>query len=166
MANRFHGVAKGEPRVLWCRFEIKTEIAVKMERIVRHRRIDMKLHIIPVCLVMIWTLQGSVVAQDWSSWTTSRRYWITSGTNNKDVQYRWRGGTPSGSEECQLQLRDLKRQPNQTTYVSVRIDYQYHNAESTRDVVTIMDVKGENQGETTVPHCTSVDDVQLADIVR
>ena len=122
----------------------------------------MKLHIIPVCLAVMWTLQGSVVAQDWSSWTTSRRYWITSGTNNKDVQYRWRGGTPSGSEECQLQLRDLKRQPNQITYVSVRIDCQYHNAESTRDVVTI----GENQGETTVHHCTSVDDVQLADIVR
>jgi hypothetical protein len=127
----------------------------------------MKLHIIPVCLVVMSTLQGSVVAQDWSSWTTSRRYWITSGTNNKDVQYRWHSGTPSGSEECQLQLRDLKRQPNQTTYVSVRIDYHYHNAASTtRDVVTIMDLKGENQGEMTIYSCTSVDYVQLADIVR
>ena len=65
-----------------------------------------------------------------------------------------------------MQLRDLKRQPSQTTHVSVRIDYQYHNAESTREVVTIMDAKGENQRETTVHHCTSVDDVQLADIVR
>ena len=89
-------------------FEIKEEISVKMERIVRHRRIGMKLHIIPVCLIVMWTLQGSIVAQDWSSWTTSRRHWITSGTNNKDVQYRWRGGTASGSEECQLQLRDLE----------------------------------------------------------
>ena len=127
----------------------------------------MNLRVIPVCLVVIWTLQGSAVAQDWSSWTTSRRYWITSGTNNKDVQYRWRSGTTGGSEECQLQLRDLKRQPSQTTYVSVRIDYQYHNAESTREVVTIpIDVKGENQGGTTVHHCMSVADVQLADIVR
>ena len=126
----------------------------------------MKLRILPVCLLMTLTWQGSVVAQDWSSWTTSRRYWIGSGTNNKDVEYRWRGGAASGSEECQLQLRDLKRQPNQTTNVSVRIDYQHHNAESARDVVTITDVKGENEGETTVPNCTSVDGVQLADIVR
>jgi len=97
---------------------------------------------------------------------TSRRYWITSGNNNKDVQYRWRASTPGGNEECQVQLRDLKRQPHQTTVVSVRIDYQYHDAESTRDVVTITDIKGENQGEATLYHCTSVGDVQLTDIVR
>ncbi len=126
----------------------------------------MRLRIIAVWLAVLGTLQGSAVAQDWSSWTTTHRYWITSGSNNKDVQYRWRAGTPSGSEECQLQLRDLKRQPTQTTFVSVRIDYQYHDAESTRDVVTIMDIKGENQGETIVYHCTSVGGVQLTDIVR
>jgi lipopolysaccharide biosynthesis regulator YciM len=125
----------------------------------------MKLQIIVVCLVVLGTLQGSA-AQDWSSWMTSRRYWITSGNNNKDVQYRWRASTPGGNEECQVQLRDLKRQPNQTTVVSVRIDYQYHDAESTRDVVTITDIKGENQGEATLYHCTSVGDVQLTDIVR
>ena len=126
----------------------------------------MRLQVIAVWLTLLGTLQGSAVAQDWSSWMTSHRYWITSGTNNKDVQYRWRAGTSSGSEECQLQLRDLKRQPNQTTYVSVRIDYQDHGAQSMRDVLTIMDFKSENQGETTVHHCTSVDGVQLADIVR
>ena len=126
----------------------------------------MRLQVIAVWLTLLGTLQGSAVAQDWSSWMTSQRYWITSGTNNKDVQYRWRPGTSSESEECQLQLRDLKRQPNQTTYVSVRIDYQDHGAQSTRDVLTIMDFKGENQGETTVHHCTSVDGVQLTDIVR
>ena len=65
-----------------------------------------------------------------------------------------------------MQLRDLKRQPNHTTFVSVRIDYQYHDAESTRDVVTITDIKDENQGQTTVYHCTSVGAVQLTDIVR
>ena len=143
--NRLHSVAKGEMGVLWCRFRDQNGNLGQNGKVC-HSRIDMKLLIIPFSLVVMWALQGSVVAQDWSSWTTSRRYWITSGTNNKDVQYRWRGGLPSGSEECQLQLRDLKRQPSQTTNVSVRIDYQYHNAESTREVVTIMDVKGENLG--------------------
>jgi hypothetical protein len=126
----------------------------------------MKLRIIIAWLVVLGTVQGSAVAQDWSSWMGARRYWITSGNNNKDVQYRWRASTPGGTEECQVQLQDLKRQPNHTTVVSVRIDYQYHDAESTRDVVTITDVKSENQGETTVPHCTSIGDVQLTDIVR
>jgi hypothetical protein len=126
----------------------------------------MKLQIIAVWLVVLATLQGSAAAQEWSSWTTSRRYWITSHNNNKDVQYRWRASTSSGSDQCQVQLRDLKRQPNQTTVVSVRIDYQYHEAGSTRDVVTITDSQGENPGETTVYHCTSVGDVQLTDIVR
>ena len=65
-----------------------------------------------------------------------------------------------------MQLRDLKWQPNHTTVVSVPTDYQYHDAESTRDVVTITNIQGENQGETTVYHCTSVGEVQLTDIVR
>jgi hypothetical protein len=126
----------------------------------------MKLQIIVVWLVVLGALQGSAAAQDWSSWTTSRRYWITSGNNNKGVQYRWRAGTPGENQECQVQLRDLKRQPSQTTVANVRIDYQYHDAESTRDVVTITDIKGENRGETTLYHCTSVGDVQLTDVVR
>ena len=126
----------------------------------------MKLQIIVVWLVVLGTLQGSVAAQDWSSWMASRRYWITSRNNNNDVQYRWRASTPGENEECRVQLRDLKRQPNQSTFVSVRIDYQYHDAESTRDVVTMTDITGENQEETTLYHCTSVGDVQLTDIVR
>ena len=131
-----------------------------------HKGTSMKVRIVFAWLVVLGTVQGSAVAQDWSSWMGSRRYWITSGNNNKDVQYRWRAGTTAGNQECQVQLQDLKRQPHQTTVVSVRIDYQYHDAESTREVVTITDVTGENQGETTVHNCTSVGDVQLTDIVR
>ena len=131
-----------------------------------HKRTDMKLRMIFVWLVVLGVLQGSAAAQDWSSWMTSRRYWIGSGNNNRDVQYRWRASNPAENEECHVQLRDLKRQPNHTTFVSVRIDYQYHDAESTREVVTITDSKDENQGQTTVYHCTSVGAVQLTDIVR
>jgi hypothetical protein len=125
----------------------------------------MKLRIIFVWLIVLGILQGSVAAQDWSSWTTAHSSWTTL-YNNKDIQYRWRAVTPGGSEQCQLQLRDQKREPNHTTVVNVRIDYQYHEAESTRDVVTIMDVKGENYGETTVHDCVSVGDLHVTDIAR
>jgi len=125
----------------------------------------MKLRISAIWLVVLVTLQGSVAAQEWSSWTTAHSNWTTL-FNNKDVQYRWLTSTSSGSQECQLQLRDLKRQPTQATVVSVHIDYQYHDAESMRDVVTIMDVKGENQGEATVYNCVSVGDVRVTDLVR
>jgi hypothetical protein len=125
----------------------------------------MKLQIIAICLVALGVLQGSVDAQDWSSWTEAHSYRFMLG-KNKDVQYRWRASTPSGGEECQVQLRDTQRQPNQTTVVSVQIDYQYHDAQSTRDVITITDIKGENVGETIVHQCVSVGDVRLTDIVR
>ncbi len=125
----------------------------------------MKLRIIFVCLIVLGIWQGSAAAQDWSAWTTAHSSWTTL-YKNKDVQYRWRADTTSGSEECHLQLRDTKRQPTQTTVVNVRIDYQYHDAESTRDVVTIMDVKGEDYGETTVYHCVSVGDLHVTDIAR
>jgi len=125
----------------------------------------MKLQIIAVCLVVLGVLQGSVDAQDWSSWSEAQSNWFMLG-KHKDVQYRWRASTPSGGEECQVQLRDTQRQPNQTTVVSVQIDYQYHDAQSTRDVVTIADIKGENAGEATVHQCMSVGDVRLTDIVR
>ena len=117
----------------------------------------MKLQIIAVCLVVLGVLQGSVDAQD-SNWFMLGK--------NKDVQYRWRASSPSGGEECQVQLRDTQRQPNQTTVVSVQIDYQYHDAQSMRDVVTIADIEGENAGEATVHQCTSVGDVRLTDFVR
>ena len=125
----------------------------------------MKLQIIAVCLVVLGVLQGSVDAQDWSSWTEAHSSRFMLG-KNKDVQYRWRASTPSGGEECQVQLRDTQRQPNQTTVVSVQIDYQYHDAQSTRYVVTIADIKGENAGEATVHPCMSIGDVRLTDIVR
>jgi hypothetical protein len=123
----------------------------------------MKIQSIGIWLLVLGSMQGSMVAQDWSSWTTAHSNWFMLG-KNKDVQYRWRASSPS--EECQVQLRDALRQPNQTTVVGVSIDYQYHAAESTRDVVTIMDIKGENQGETTVHHCLSVGDVHVTDMVR
>ena len=125
----------------------------------------MKLQIIAVCLVVLGVLPSSVDAQDWSSWTEAHSNWFMLG-KHKDVQYRWRAGTPSGAEECQVQLRDALGQPNQTTVVSVQINYQSHDAESTRDVVTIKDIKGENVGETTVHQCVSVGEVRLTDIVR
>jgi hypothetical protein len=125
----------------------------------------MKLQIIAVCLVVVGVVQGSLDAQDWSSWTEAHSNWFMLG-KNKDVQYRWRASTPSGGEECQVQLRDTQRQPNQTTVVSVQIDYQYHDAQSTREVVTIADIEGENAGEATVHQCVSVGNVRLTDIVR
>ena len=130
-----------------------------------YKRTYMKLPIIAVWIVVLVTLQGSVSAQNWSSWTTAYSNWFMLG-KNKDVQYRWRAGTPNGGEECPVQLRDALRHPNQATVVSVEIDYQYHDAQSMRDVITIMDVKGENVGEATVHHCVSVGNVRLTDIVR
>jgi len=97
----------------------------------------MKLRIIAASLVVFGTLQGPVAAQDWSSWIT---------TNNHDLQYRWLGSAPGGSATCQLQVRDQKRKAD--TVVSLRIDYKFDDvAQSTRDVVTITEFKGESLGE-------------------
>jgi len=116
----------------------------------------MKLQIIAVWWVVLGFLQGPVAAQDWSTWITS---------NNHDVQYRWLGSTPGGSPTCQLQLRDLKR--NIDTVVGVRIDYKYGDAaDSTRDLVTITDFKGEGLGERTVYRCVSVGDLHVTGLVR
>ena len=141
-------------------------LMAKLRWVPAHERTGMKLQIIGVLFAVLGTLQGSVAAQDWSSWKTARSSWFMLGNNAKDVQYRWWASTPSGGEECHVQLRDSMRQPNQTTVVSVRIDYQYHEAQSTRDVVTIMDIKGEHYGETTVHQCVSVGDLRVTDIVR
>ena len=116
----------------------------------------MKVQIIAAWLVVLGVLQGSVAAQDWSSWITS---------NNHDVQYRWLGSTARESAKCQLQLRDLKR--NVDTVVSIRIDYKFNDAaQSTRDVITITEAKDESMGERTVDHCVSVDDLHVNDVVR
>jgi hypothetical protein len=115
----------------------------------------MKLRVAAVCLVMAWMLQGTVVGQEWSSWISS----------NHDVQYRWLAGTPGGGATCQLQLRDTQRKIE--TIVSVRVDYKYeNNDESTREVVTIMNLAGEYLGERTIYHCASVGDLHVTDIVR
>jgi hypothetical protein len=116
----------------------------------------MKLRIIAASLVVFGTLQGPVAAQDWSSWIT---------TNNHDLQYRWLGSAPGGSATCQLQVRDQKRKAD--TVVSLRIDYKFDDvAQSTRDVVTITEFKGESLGERTVYHCVSVDKLHVNEVVR
>ena len=116
----------------------------------------MNFQIIAVWLVAVGTLQGQVAAQDWSSWTTS---------NDQDLQYRWLGSAPDGSATCQLQVRDLKRKAD--TVVSLRIDYKFNDvAQSTRDMVTITEFKGESLGERTLYHCTSVNSLHVNDVVR
>ncbi len=115
----------------------------------------MTIRLIVISMALFGTFPLS--AQDWSSWTTS---------NNRDFEYRWLGSAPSTSGECSLQLRDLKRKPNETTFVSVAVDYQSQQAESTRDVITIMDSKDEEQGPLIVRPCASVGGVRVNDIVR
>jgi len=116
----------------------------------------MKSQIIAVCLVVFGTLPGRVAAQDWSSWITS---------NNHDLQCRWLGSSPGGSPTCQLQVRDLKL--NVESVVSMRVDYKFDDAaQSTREVVTITEFKGESLGESTVDHCVSVDDLHVNGFVR
>jgi hypothetical protein len=109
-------------------------------------------------LIVAWMLLFGTVqlnAQDWSSWAA---------TNNRDFQYRWLASANSG--ECQLQLHDLKRQPNETTVVSVLVDYKSGQAESMRDVITIMGSSDENQGPLIVSPCASVGGVHVNDMVR
>ena len=118
-------------------------------------RTDMKIRRILVWMLLLGTVQLS--AQDWSSWAA---------TNNRDVQYRWLGSASNNSGACYLQLHDLKRQPNETTTVSVLIDYQAGQAESTRDAVTIMGSNDEDQGPLIVRPCASVGNVHVNDIVR
>jgi len=125
----------------------------------------MKLQIAAVCIMVLGILQGSAAAQDWSSWTTAHSSWTTL-YKNKDLQYRWRASTTGAGEECELQLRDVKRQPSHTTVANIRIDYKYRDAESARDVVTIMGVQGEDYAVTSVHDCVSVDDIQVTDIAR
>ena len=116
----------------------------------------MNFQIMAVWLFVVGTLQGPVTAQDWSSWIT---------TNNHDLQYRWLGSAPGGSATCQLQVRDQKRKAD--TVVSLRIDYKFDDvAQSTRDVVTITEFKGESLGERTVYHCVSVDKLHVNEVVR
>ena len=115
----------------------------------------MKLRVFVVGLFVLGCLLGSATAQDWSDWITS---------NNHDVQYRWVGNTPGASAECHLQLQDLKR--NRTTVVSVVIDYQAAQAESTREVVTISDPKAEDQAPAIVHACVSVTDLHVTNIAR
>ena len=115
----------------------------------------MKIRLIVVWMVFLGAFQLS--AQDWSSWTTA---------NNRDFQYRWLGSASSESGGCYLQLRDLKRQPNETTVVSVLIDFHSTQAESTREVFTIMDSKDEDQGPRILRPCVSVGDVHVKDVVR
>ena len=115
----------------------------------------MKLAVVAVGWFVLGCLPGSASAQNWSDWITS---------NNHDVQYRWMGSTPGASEECHLQLQDLKR--NRTTVVSVVIDYQAAQAESAREVVTISDSKAEDQAPTIVHACVSVTDLHVTYLAR
>jgi hypothetical protein len=116
----------------------------------------MRLAVVAVGLFALGCLPGSATAQNWSDWITS---------NNHDVQYRWLGSASGGSGECQLQLRDLKR--NQTTVVSVVVDYKSEQDESTRETVTIAGPqKDEDQGPTIVQHCASISDLHVTNIAR
>ncbi len=116
----------------------------------------MKLRVFVVGMIVLGCLPGSASAQNWSEWITS---------NNHDVQYRWLGSTSGGSGECQLQLRDLKR--NQTTVVSVVVDYKSEQDESTRETVTITGTqKAEDQGPTVVHRCASIGDLHVTNIAR
>lgn len=120
----------------------------------------MKIRLIAVSLVLLGAFPLS--AQDWSSWTNA---------NNRDLQYRWLGSAPAGSTPssggaCYLQLRDLKRQPNETTVVTVLVDYKSAQDESTREVITISGAKDEDQGPRILSPCASVGDVLVKDIVR
>ena len=115
----------------------------------------MKIRLLVVGMVFLAAFQLS--AQDWSSWTTA---------SNREFQYRWLGGAPSNGEECYVQLRDLKRQPNGTTFATVLIDYKSTQTESTRDVIAITDSKDEDQGPTILSPCASIGGVHVKDVVR
>jgi hypothetical protein len=115
----------------------------------------MTIRLIVISMAFFGTFQLS--AQNWSSWTA---------TNNHDFEYRWLGSAPSESGGCSLQLRDLKRKPEETTFVSVLVDYQAGQAESTRDVITVMSSHDEDQGPLIVRPCASVGGVRVNDILR
>jgi len=115
----------------------------------------MKIRLIVVCMMFFGAVQLS--AQDWSSWANA---------DNRDFQYRWLGSAPGEGGQCYLQLRDLQRQPNQTSFVTVLIDYQSAQPESTREVITITDSKDEDQAPRILRPCVSVGDVHVKDIVR
>lgn len=116
----------------------------------------MKSEVIAVGLLVFALLQGSATAQNWSDWITS---------NNHDVQYRWSGSGSGGSGDCQLQLRD--QQGKSTTVVSVVINYQSEQAESTREVVTIWDSqKVDDQFPTAIHRCSSISDLHITYIAR
>lgn len=114
----------------------------------------MKIRFIVVWIVFLGAFQLS--AQDWSSWTN---------TSNRDFQYRWLAA-PSEGGGCYLQVRDLKRQPNDTTFVSVLIDYNSTQAESTREVIAVTDSNDSDPGPSILRPCVSVGDVHVNDIVR
>src|ERR1700759_1148035 len=116
---------------------------------------DMKIRLVVACMVFFGAFP--LTAQDWSSWTTA---------NNRDFQFRWLGSAPRESGGCYLQLRDRKRQPNETPFVTVVIDYQSAQAESTREVITITDPKDEDQGPRILQPCASIGGVHVKDFVR
>ena len=115
----------------------------------------MNIRLMVACMLLFGTFQLN--AQDWSSWAA---------TNNRDFQYRWLAGASNNSGQCYLQLHDLKRQPNETTVVSVLVDYQSGQAQSMRDVITIMGSSDDNQGPLIVSPCASVGSVHVNDMVR
>jgi len=116
----------------------------------------MKLRVIAVGLFVLGLLQGSASAQNWSDWITS---------NNHDVQYRWSGSGSGASGDCQLQLRDQLAKG--TTVVSVVIDYQAEQAESTREVITIWNSqKADDQFPTAVHRCLSITGLHVTYVAR
>ena len=125
--------------------------------IIRHKPKLKCSHRSQVSAVFVFVLlQGTATAQNWSDWITS---------NNHDVQYRWSASGSGGNGDCHLQLRD--QQGKSQTVVSVVIDYQSEQAESTRDVVTICDSqKADDQFPTAVHHCSSISNLHVTYIAR
>jgi hypothetical protein len=115
----------------------------------------MKIKLIVVCMLFMATFPLS--AQDWSTWSNA---------NHRDVQYRWLAATPTESGACYLELRDLKRQPNETTLVTVLIDYQSAQAESTREVIAIANSNDAEPGPSILRPCVSIGNVHVKDMVR
>ena len=115
----------------------------------------MKSQVIAVGLFVFVLLQGSAIAQNWSDWITS----------DHNVHYRWSASGSGGNGDCHLQLRD--QQGKSQTVVSVIIDYQSEQVESTRELVTIWDSKkADDQFPTAVHHCSSISNLYVTYIAR
>lgn len=94
----------------------------------------------------------SVGFAQWSSWASA--------SNNSDIEYRWWASTPSGSEECHFQVRDLHLK--NLTKLELLIDYKYGNVES----IPVSFVISNNPGEKLIGQCVSIMAIHVRDLKR